>query len=51
MPDLSGFGEKNEVYDIGFGLGEDHPPTSLMIKKEVQRKIIYQLSPQEVSLD
>ncbi|KAI3470979.1 hypothetical protein Pfo_027642 [Paulownia fortunei] len=49
VPDLSGFGEFNEVYDIGFGLGEDHPPTTMMVKKELQRKIIYQLSPQEDS--
>ncbi|EYU35190.1 hypothetical protein ABFS82_06G122000 [Erythranthe guttata] len=49
VPDLSEYGELNEVYDIGFGLGEDNPPTSMMIKKELQRKIIYQLSPQEDS--
>ncbi|KAK4382909.1 Methylesterase 17 [Sesamum angolense] len=49
VPDLSEFGELKEVYDVGFGLGEDHPPTTMMIKKEVQRKIIYQLSPKEDS--
>ncbi|KAK4436433.1 Methylesterase 17 [Sesamum alatum] len=49
VPDLSEFGEFKEVYDVGFGLGEDRPPTTMMIKKEVQRKIIYQLSPQEDS--
>ncbi|KAK6121953.1 hypothetical protein DH2020_044307 [Rehmannia glutinosa] len=49
VPDLSGFGELNEVFDIGFGLGQDHPPTTLMVKKELQRKIIYQLCPQEDS--
>ncbi|KAL0382231.1 UNVERIFIED_CONTAM: Methylesterase 17 [Sesamum calycinum] len=49
VPDVSEFGELKEVYDVGFGLGEDHPPTTMMIKKEVQRKIIYQLSPQEDS--
>ncbi|KAK6145716.1 hypothetical protein DH2020_022536 [Rehmannia glutinosa] len=48
-PDLSGFGELNEVFDIGFGLGQDHPPTTLMVKMELQRKIIYQLCPQEDS--
>ncbi|XP_057776764.1 methylesterase 17 [Salvia miltiorrhiza] len=47
VPDLSGFGELNEVYDIGFGLGEGNPPTSTIIKRELQRKIIYNLSPQE----
>ncbi|KAL2248991.1 methylesterase 17 isoform X2 [Sesamum indicum] len=49
VPDLSEFGELKEVYDVGFGLGEDHPPTTMMINKELQRKIIYQLSPQEDS--
>ncbi|KAL0452637.1 UNVERIFIED_CONTAM: Methylesterase 17 [Sesamum latifolium] len=49
VPDLSEFGEVKEVSDVGFGLGEDHPPTTMMIKKEVQRKIVYQLSPQEDS--
>ncbi|XP_047960892.1 methylesterase 17 isoform X2 [Salvia hispanica] len=47
VPDLSGFGELNEVYDIGFGLGADNPPTTTLIKREFQRKIIYNLSPHE----
>ncbi|KAL1550360.1 methylesterase 17-like [Salvia divinorum] len=47
VPDLSGFGELNEVYDIGFGLGEGNPPTTTLIKRELQRKIIYNLSPHE----
>lgn len=47
VPDLSGFGELNEVYDMGFGLGEGTPPTTTLIKKELQRKIIYQLCPHE----
>ncbi|KAK2637230.1 hypothetical protein Ddye_032022 [Dipteronia dyeriana] len=46
-PDLSGFGD--DVYELGFGLGSDQPPTSAIIKKEYQRKIIYQMSPQEDS--
>lgn len=50
MPDLSEFGELNEVYDMGFGLGEGCPPTTLLVKKELQRKILYQLSPQEASI-
>ncbi|KAL8530443.1 hypothetical protein ACS0TY_007469 [Phlomoides rotata] len=50
VPDLSEFGEVNEVYEMSFGLGEDCPPTTILVKKELQRKILYQLSPQEVSL-
>ncbi|KAE9608778.1 hypothetical protein Lal_00020196 [Lupinus albus] len=45
-PDLSEFGD---VYKLGFGLGKDKPPTSALVKKEFQRKIIYQLSPHEDS--
>ncbi|KAL2897938.1 Methylesterase 17 [Bienertia sinuspersici] len=43
-PDLS---EYDEAYDLGFGLGVDQPPTSAIIKKDLQRKILYQLSPLE----
>lgn len=46
IPDLSAFG--NDVYQLGFGLGADQPPTSAIVKQELQRKIIYQMSPQEV---
>ncbi|KAJ9160490.1 hypothetical protein P3X46_025888 [Hevea brasiliensis] len=46
VPDLSSFGN---VYELGFGLGCDHPPTSAIVKKEFQRQIIYQMSPQEDS--
>ncbi|CAA2986913.1 methylesterase 17 [Olea europaea subsp. europaea] len=49
VPDLSDFGEFRDVYDMGFGLGQDLPPTTLIIKKGLQRKIVYQLSPQEDS--
>ena len=45
VPDLSEFGD---VYELGFGLGQDKPPTSALVKKEFQRKIIYPLSPYEV---
>ncbi|KAL6597385.1 hypothetical protein ACP70R_046825 [Stipagrostis hirtigluma subsp. patula] len=45
-PDLSEFGD---VYDLKFGLGEDHPPTSVALRKEHQRTILYQQSPQEDS--
>ncbi|KAF2305787.1 hypothetical protein GH714_008186 [Hevea brasiliensis] len=46
IPDLSSF---SDVYELGFGLGCDQPPTSAIIKKEFQRQIIYQMSPQEDS--
>ncbi|KAI4306573.1 hypothetical protein L6164_029837 [Bauhinia variegata] len=46
VPDLSEFGD---VYELGFGLGYDKPPTSALVKKEFHRKIIYQLSPHEDS--
>ncbi|TKY56388.1 Methylesterase 17 [Spatholobus suberectus] len=46
VPDLSEFGD---VCQLGFGLGQDKPPTSALVKKEFQRKIIYPLSPQEDS--
>lgn len=45
VPDLSEFGD---VYELSFGLGKDKPPTSALVKKEFQRKIIYPLSPHEV---
>ncbi|MBA0808758.1 hypothetical protein Gohar_024469, partial [Gossypium harknessii] len=44
VPDFSQFGD---VYELGFGLGAEQPPTTAMVKKEFQRKIIYQMSPQE----
>ncbi|GAU42591.1 hypothetical protein TSUD_303070 [Trifolium subterraneum] len=47
VPDLSEFGD--DVYELGFGLGHDKPPTSALIKKELQRKILYSLSPHEDS--
>lgn len=46
VPDLSEFGD---TYDLEFGLGPEQPPTSAIVKKELQRKIIYQMSPQEDS--
>ncbi|XP_044508904.1 methylesterase 17-like [Mangifera indica] len=46
VPDLSQFGD---VYEFGFGLGGDQPPTSAIVKEEFQRKIIYQMSPPEDS--
>ncbi|XP_019184407.1 PREDICTED: methylesterase 17-like [Ipomoea nil] len=49
VPDLSDFGEVFEVYDAVFGLGLTETPTSLLVKKEFQREIIYQMSPCEDS--
>ncbi|KAG2399543.1 Methylesterase 17 [Vigna angularis] len=46
VPDLSEYGD---VYELGFGLGRDKPPTSALVKREFQRKILYPLSPQELS--
>ncbi|KAG2559678.1 hypothetical protein PVAP13_8KG023600 [Panicum virgatum] len=47
VPDLSEFG--GDVYDLNFGLGEDHPPTSMVLRKEFQRPILYQQCSQEDS--
>ncbi|KAF0918601.1 hypothetical protein E2562_025185 [Oryza meyeriana var. granulata] len=46
VPDLS---EHGDVYDLTFGLGADHPPTSVALRKEFQRIILYQQSPAEDS--
>ncbi|KAE8666541.1 Methylesterase 17 [Hibiscus syriacus] len=46
IPDLSQFGD---VYELGFGLGAEQPPTSAIVRKQFQRKIIYQMSPLEDS--
>ncbi|XP_073305372.1 methylesterase 17 isoform X1 [Primulina huaijiensis] len=49
VPDVSEFGALDEVYDFWFRLGQDHPPTSVMVKKQLQRKLIYHMSPQQDS--
>lgn len=46
VPDLSDFGD---AYDFEFRLGQDQPPTSAVVKKDLQRKIIYHTSPNEDS--
>ncbi|KAI4997309.1 hypothetical protein ZWY2020_052651 [Hordeum vulgare] len=46
VPDLS---ELGDVYDLTFGLGIDHPPTSVALRPEFQRMILSQQSPQEDS--
>lgn len=45
VPDLSDFGD---VYEVEFGA--DQLPSSAFVKKEFQRKIIYNMSPLEVIL-
>ncbi|KAJ0558698.1 putative carboxylesterase [Helianthus annuus] len=44
VPDVSEFGD---VYDFEYGLGPDQPPTSAIVKKELERKLIYNMSPPE----
>jgi hypothetical protein len=44
-PDLSSFGNVNE---IEYGMGPDEPPTSVKIKEQFQRQILYNMSPKEV---
>ena len=45
VPELS---EHGDVYELGFGLGPEHPPTSALIKPEYRRKLLYHMSPQQV---
>ena len=45
VPDLSDFGDVQEVE-----FGSDQLPISAIVKKEFQRKIIYNMSPLEVIL-
>uniref|UniRef100_A0ACD5X0S7 Uncharacterized protein n=1 Tax=Avena sativa TaxID=4498 RepID=A0ACD5X0S7_AVESA len=44
VPDLS---EHGDVFDLTFCLGLDRPPTSVALRPEFQRRILYQQSPQE----
>ncbi|KAG7576776.1 Alpha/beta hydrolase fold-1 [Arabidopsis thaliana x Arabidopsis arenosa] len=44
VPDLSKHGD---VYELGFGLGPENPPTSAIIKPEFRRKLLYHMSPQQ----
>ncbi|XP_008788157.2 methylesterase 17 [Phoenix dactylifera] len=46
IPDLTKYGD---VYELTFGLGRGHSPTSMALRKEFQRPILYQLSPEEDS--
>ena len=45
-PDVSEYGE---VADLEYGMGLDQPPTSIIIKEEFQKRLLYQLSPKEVN--
>ncbi|KAK7385448.1 hypothetical protein VNO78_31169 [Psophocarpus tetragonolobus] len=44
VPDISEFGDVNQLR-----VGQDKPPTSILMKKELQREIIYHLCPHEDS--
>ncbi|XP_059428964.1 methylesterase 17-like [Corylus avellana] len=44
QPDLSSFGN---VSEIEYGMGPDEPPTSVKIKEQFQRQILYNMSPKE----
>ncbi|CAL9121794.1 unnamed protein product [Musa textilis] len=46
VPDLSRFGD---VYELKYSMGPNNPPTSVALRKEFQRKILYQLNPIEDS--
>ncbi|KAL3565891.1 hypothetical protein D5086_033937 [Populus alba] len=46
-PDVSEYGE---IADLEYGMGLDQPPTSIIIKEEFQKRILYQMSPKEDSV-
>ncbi|KAI5568093.1 hypothetical protein POPTR_013G158200v4 [Populus trichocarpa] len=43
-PDVSEYGE---VADLEYGMGLDQPPTSIIIKEEFQKRLLYHMSPKE----
>ncbi|KAL3574592.1 hypothetical protein D5086_025205 [Populus alba] len=43
-PDVSEYGE---VADLGYGMGIDQPPTSIIIKEEFQKRLLYHMSTRE----
>ena len=47
-PDVSEYGE---IADLEYGMGLDEPPTSVIIKEEFRKRILYQMSPKEVYID
>ncbi|XP_015874663.3 methylesterase 17 [Ziziphus jujuba] len=46
-PDLSEYGDVNK---FRYGMGPDQPPTSVILKDEFQRQILYHMSPLEDSI-
>ncbi|KAJ6976076.1 hypothetical protein NC653_031795 [Populus alba x Populus x berolinensis] len=44
-PDVSEYGE---VADLEYGMGIDQPPTSIIIKEEFQKRLLYHMSTREV---
>ncbi|CAH2054134.1 unnamed protein product [Thlaspi arvense] len=44
VPDLSEYGD---VYELGFGLGPENPPTSALIKSEFRKNLLHHMSPQQ----
>lgn len=46
VADLSEYGD---ICEYNYGRGPDDPPTTVYLKKEFQRKILYQMSPEEVT--
>lgn len=43
-PDLSSYGD---IYEKEYGFGTDQPPTSVLMKEQFQRQIMYNMSPIE----
>ncbi|KAL9380179.1 hypothetical protein Peur_028661 [Populus x canadensis] len=43
-PDVTEYGE---VADLEYGMGLDQPPTSIIIKEEFQKRLLYHMSPKE----
>lgn len=37
-------------YEYIYGLGPDQPPTGVLVKPELRRKVLYNMSPTEVSI-
>ncbi|KAJ0964735.1 hypothetical protein J5N97_025873 [Dioscorea zingiberensis] len=46
VADLSEYGD---VYEMYYGMGPENPPTSLKLKEEFQREVLYHMSPVEVT--
>ncbi|KAG9153342.1 hypothetical protein Leryth_018056 [Lithospermum erythrorhizon] len=46
-PDFSKYGGASNIFDVNFGLGPEKRATSILMRKEFQRQIYYNMSPQE----